>query len=65
MAAVMAEMMGMPEEMLADMAPPMYVATNQDKVQGAAVMFYPEFHRIFEEYHENRREEATGATEKE
>lgn len=43
MAAVMAEMMGMPEEMLADMAPPMYVATNQDKVQGAAVMFYPEF----------------------
>ena len=43
MAAVMAEMMGMPEEMLADMAPPMYVATNQDKVQGAAVMFYPDF----------------------
>ena len=36
MAAVMAEMM-------ADMAPPMYVATNQDKVQGAAVMFYPDF----------------------
>ena len=43
MAAVMAEMMGMPEEMMADMAPPMYVATNQDKVQGAAVMFYPDF----------------------
>ena len=42
-AAVMAEMMGMPEEMMADMAPPMYVATNQDKVQGAAVMFYPDF----------------------
>lgn len=43
MAAVMAEMMGMPEEMMADMAPPMYVVTNQDKVQGAAVMFYPDF----------------------
>ena len=43
MATVMAEMMGMPEEMMADMAPPMYVATNQDKVQGAAVMFYPDF----------------------
>ena len=43
MAAVMAEMMGMPEEMMADMAPPMYVATNQDKVQGAAVMFYLDF----------------------
>ena len=43
MAAVMAEMMGMPEEMMADMAPPMYVATNQDKVHGAAVMFYTDF----------------------
>lgn len=43
MAAVMAEMMGMPEERMADMAPPMYVATNQDKVQGAGVMFYPDF----------------------
>lgn len=28
---------------IADMAPPMYVATNEDKVQGAAVMFYPDF----------------------
>lgn len=43
MAAVMAEMMGMPEKMMADMAPPMYVATNQDKVHGAAVMFYTDF----------------------
>lgn len=44
MAEVMAEMMGMPVEMMPqDMAPPMYVATNEDKVQGAAVMFYPDF----------------------
>ena len=44
MAEVMAEMMGMPVEMMPqDMAPPMYVATNEDKVQGAAVMFYPNF----------------------
>ena len=44
MAEVMAEMMGMPIEMMPpDMAPPMYVATNEDKVQGAAVMFYPDF----------------------
>ena len=44
MAEVMAEMMGMPVEMMPqDMAPPMYVATNEDKVQGAAVMFYPGF----------------------
>lgn len=44
MAEIMAEMMGMPVEMMPqDMAPPMYVATNEDKVQGAAVMFYPDF----------------------
>lgn len=44
MAEVMAEMMGMPIEMMPqDMAPPMYVATNEDKVQGAAVMFYRDF----------------------
>ena len=37
-------MMGMPVEMMPqDMAPPMYVATNEDKVQGAAVMFYHDF----------------------
>ena len=44
MVEVMAEMMGMPVEMMPqDMAPPMYVATNEYKVQGAAVMFYPDF----------------------
>ncbi|MGN8761142.1 DUF5688 family protein [Oribacterium sp. HCP3S3_B9] len=44
MAEVMAELMGMPADaMPADMAPPMYVATNDSKVQGAAVMFYPDF----------------------
>lgn len=44
MAEVMAEMMGMPVEMMPqDMAPPMYVATNEDKARGAAVMFYPDF----------------------
>lgn len=40
----MAEIMGVPVEMMPqDMASPMYVATNEDKVQGAAVMFYPDF----------------------
>ena len=43
MAAVMAEMMGMPEDAMADMAPPLYVVTNESKVNGAAVMFYPDF----------------------
>lgn len=44
MAEVLAEMMGMPLEMMPqDMAPPIYVATNEEKMQGATVVFYLDF----------------------
>lgn len=43
MAEVMAELMGMPaEELATDMAPPMYVITNSDRLHGAAAAFYPD-----------------------
>lgn len=43
MAEVMAELMGMPaEELPTDMAPPMYVITNSDRLHGAAAVFYPD-----------------------
>lgn len=39
---VLSEMMGMPEEMLGtDMAPPLFVLSNEGSLNGAAVMFYP------------------------
>lgn len=44
MAEVLSELMGMPPEIMPEgMAPPLYVASNDTKVQGAAVMFYPDF----------------------
>lgn len=44
MAAVSSELMGMPLEMMpADMALPMYVVTNNAKVQVAAAMFFQDF----------------------
>lgn len=42
MKAVMADMMGIPvEQMPDDPVPPMYVVTNEQRLQGAAAMFYP------------------------
>lgn len=42
MAEVIAEMTGMPVEMVEASAPPIYVISSEDKVKGAASIFYPD-----------------------
>ena len=49
----MAEMMGMdPEMMSEDMAPPMYVMSNESKINGAAAMIFTEKLQEFADAHE-------------
>ena len=53
MMEVMAEMMGLdPEMMSEDMAPPMYVMSNESKINGAAAMIFTEKLQEFADAHE-------------